>query len=109
MAKGSHKAAAKATGKKADGKAKKAKRGCQSCVADEKSRRKVRVPQKYLDKIKQEVVDAQTLGVNATPAFFVNGRFISGAQPYNFFASYIDTELGKLAESPITSPPVASS
>ena len=65
--------------------------------------------QKYLDKIKQEVIDAQTLGVNATPAFFVNGRFISGAQPYNFFASYIDAELGKLAESPITSPPVASS
>ncbi|MBA3873027.1 MAG: DsbA family protein [Anaerolineae bacterium] len=65
--------------------------------------------QKYLDKIKKEVVDAQNLGVNATPAFFVNGRFISGAQPYNFFASYIDAELGKLAESPITSPPVASS
>ncbi len=65
--------------------------------------------QKYLDKVKKDVADAQTLGVNGTPAFFVNGRFISGAQPYTFFASYIDEELGKLAESPITAPPAASS
>jgi protein-disulfide isomerase len=65
--------------------------------------------QQHLDKIKQDVADAQNLGVNGTPAFFVNGRFISGAQPYSFFQSYIDEELGKLSESPVTSPPVAPS
>lgn len=65
--------------------------------------------QKYMDKVSKDVADAQALGVNGTPAFFVNGRFISGAQPYTFFASYIDEELAKLAESPITSPPVAAS
>lgn len=65
--------------------------------------------QKYMDKVRKDVTDAQNLGVNGTPAFFVNGRFISGAQPYTFFASYIDEELGKLSESPITAPPAASS
>ena len=64
--------------------------------------------QKYLDKVKKDVADAQTLGVNGTPAFFVNGRFISGAQPYAFFASYIDEELGKLSESTVE-PPVSAS
>ncbi|MBI1280869.1 MAG: thioredoxin domain-containing protein [Anaerolineaceae bacterium] len=57
--------------------------------------------QKYMDKVKKDVADAQALGVNGTPAFFVNGRFISGAQPYTVFASYIDEELGKQAESPV--------
>ncbi len=59
--------------------------------------------QKYMDKVRKDVADAQTLGVNGTPAFFVNGRFISGAQPYTFFASYIDEELGKLNESTVPS------
>jgi protein-disulfide isomerase len=59
--------------------------------------------QKYMDKVRKDVADAQTLGVNGTPAFFVNGRFISGAQPYTFFASYIDEELGKLNESAVPS------
>lgn len=57
--------------------------------------------QKYMDKVRKDVADAQALGVNGTPAFFVNGRFISGAQPYTFFASYIDEELGKLNESSV--------
>lgn len=34
------------------------------------------------------------LGVNATPAFFINGRFLSGAQPFEAFQSIIDDELG---------------
>jgi predicted DsbA family dithiol-disulfide isomerase len=36
---------------------------------------------------------AQQIGVTGTPGFFVNGRFISGAQPYDVFASVIDEEL----------------
>ena len=65
--------------------------------------------QQHIDKIKTDVADAQNLGVNGTPAFFVNGRFVSGAQPYSFFQSYIDEELGKLSESPVAAPPVAPS
>jgi protein-disulfide isomerase len=33
--------------------------------------------------------------VNATPAFFINGRLLSGAQPFDAFKAIIDDELGK--------------
>src|SRR4029077_18435591 len=44
------------------------------------------------------VVDAdvkagEEAGVNGTPAFFINGRMISGAQPYDVFKKVIDEEL----------------
>ena len=39
--------------------------------------------------------EAATLGVTGTPAFFVNGRFLSGAQPFSAFKTLIDEELGK--------------
>ncbi|PIO00400.1 hypothetical protein COT72_01700 [archaeon CG10_big_fil_rev_8_21_14_0_10_43_11] len=32
-------------------------------------------------------------GVGGTPAFFVNGRFLNGAQPFNLFQQIIDEEL----------------
>jgi len=35
------------------------------------------------------------VGVSGTPALFINGRFLSGAQPYEQLASIIDEELGK--------------
>jgi protein-disulfide isomerase len=35
----------------------------------------------------------QRLGVTGTPAFFINGRFLSGAQPFEAFKSIIDDEL----------------
>jgi protein-disulfide isomerase len=38
---------------------------------------------------------AGKLGVSGTPSFFVNGRFLSGAQPYASFARLIDEELAK--------------
>jgi protein-disulfide isomerase len=36
---------------------------------------------------------AQRMGASATPAFFVNGRFLSGAQPLEAFKTVIDDEL----------------
>jgi len=38
---------------------------------------------------------AGKLGANGTPAFFINGRFLSGAQPIDNFKSLIDEELEK--------------
>jgi len=38
---------------------------------------------------------AGKLGANGTPAFFINGRFLSGAQPIDNFKSLIDEELAK--------------
>ncbi len=35
------------------------------------------------------------LGASGTPAFFINGRFLSGAQPLDNFKAIIDEELGK--------------
>ncbi len=36
-----------------------------------------------------------TLGARGTPAFFVNGRFLSGAQPVANFKALIDEEMKK--------------
>jgi protein-disulfide isomerase len=36
-----------------------------------------------------------TFGVSATPGFFINGRFLSGAQPIENFSVLIDEELAK--------------
>ncbi|HSP79100.1 MAG TPA: thioredoxin domain-containing protein [Myxococcaceae bacterium] len=38
---------------------------------------------------------ANKLGASGTPAFFINGRFLSGAQPIGNFKTLIDEELGK--------------
>ena len=38
---------------------------------------------------------AAKLGVTGTPAFFVNGRYLSGAQPFASFKRLIDEELKK--------------
>jgi protein-disulfide isomerase len=40
--------------------------------------------------------EAHRLGVTGTPAFFVNGRFLSGAQPLAGFATVINSELQRL-------------
>lgn len=45
--------------------------------------------------IAADVADAKAAGVEGTPTFFVNGRKIVGAQPYEVFAATIDAELGQ--------------
>ena len=54
---------------------------------------------KYRDEIRQEMREGQAIGVTGTPAFFINGRFVSGAQPYETFASIIDEELERAGVS----------
>ena len=39
------------------------------------------------------VEKGRALGVQGTPGFFVNGRFLRGAQPYEEFEKIIDDEL----------------
>jgi protein-disulfide isomerase len=46
-------------------------------------------------KVDADVAEASRLGVTGTPGFFVNGRFLSGAQPYAAFEALIDEELGR--------------
>jgi protein-disulfide isomerase len=46
-------------------------------------------------RIDADAAEAQRLGVTGTPAFFVNGRFVSGAVPFDVFKNLLDEELGK--------------
>ena len=42
-----------------------------------------------------DIAEAKSLGVTGTPGFFVNGRFLSGAKPFDEFAQLINAELAK--------------
>ncbi len=46
-------------------------------------------------RIEGDLAQAQSLGVSGTPAFFINGRFLSGAQPVSSFKRLIDEALKK--------------
>ena len=48
---------------------------------------------KTLDKVKAQMNEGAALGVTGTPAFFVNGRMLVGAQPFEKFKDIIDDEL----------------
>jgi protein-disulfide isomerase len=48
---------------------------------------------KFTDQVKTDQREGQAVGVTGTPAFFINGRFLSGAQPFDAFAAIIDEEL----------------
>ena len=43
--------------------------------------------------VQQDFTEGAAAGVTGTPAFFVNGRFLSGAQPFEQFKQLIDEEL----------------
>jgi protein-disulfide isomerase len=46
-------------------------------------------------KIKADQRHGSVVGARGTPAFFVNGRFLSGAQPVDRFVAIIDEEVKK--------------
>ncbi|MBA3820507.1 MAG: DsbA family protein [Deltaproteobacteria bacterium] len=48
--------------------------------------------------VQKDMKDLQSLAVSATPAFFVNGRYISGAVPIENFSAVIDEEMKKANE-----------
>lgn len=48
---------------------------------------------KFADRVKQDVRDGARAGVTGTPALFINGRLLTGAQPYAEIAKVIDEEL----------------
>jgi protein-disulfide isomerase len=45
--------------------------------------------------IEEEQAQGIKLGARGTPAFFINGRFLSGAQPFPAFKTIIDEEMKK--------------
>ncbi len=48
---------------------------------------------RYKPQVDREVQQAVKLGATGTPAFFVNGRYLSGAKPLDSFVKVIDEEL----------------
>ncbi|WP_108972552.1 DsbA family protein [Leptospira ryugenii] len=58
----------------------------QACMKDKK---------KLQAEIDSDIEDGQKVGVNGTPAFFINGIFVSGALPFENFDEIIQKELNK--------------
>lgn len=51
---------------------------------------------KYFSEIEKDIQDGAAAGVSGTPAYFINGKFLSGAQPFENFKQIIDEELAAL-------------
>lgn len=47
------------------------------------------------NEIDMDQEDGMSVGVSGTPAYFINGKFLSGAQPFEAFKEIIDEELAK--------------
>lgn len=50
---------------------------------------------KYKQEVEKDIADGSAAGVSGTPAVFVNGRLMVGAQPFAAFKAVIDEELLK--------------
>ena len=50
---------------------------------------------KHKAEVQKDMADGSSYGVSGTPAFFINGRKLVGAQPFSAFKSIIDAELDK--------------
>ncbi|MFH1850014.1 MAG: DsbA family protein [archaeon] len=48
---------------------------------------------KMADEVKKDMADGQAAGIRGTPAFIINGKTVSGAQPYDVFAGAIEDAL----------------
>jgi protein-disulfide isomerase len=50
---------------------------------------------KYGERVRNGVAEGTRLGVNSTPTVYINGRMLSGAQPYETFVAVIEEELSR--------------
>src|SRR5262245_6018545 len=49
--------------------------------------------------VQRDLDEGNRLGITGTPAFFINGRTLSGAQPLEAFTRLIDQELARIGDS----------
>lgn len=49
---------------------------------------------KFTQLVKDDLTLAQKVGANGTPTFFINGKVLVGAQPFEAFKAILDQELG---------------
>jgi protein-disulfide isomerase len=45
--------------------------------------------------VRKDLAEAQRLGLDGTPSFFINGRFLSGAVKYNTLREIVEQQLGE--------------
>jgi protein-disulfide isomerase len=64
-------------------------------VTDIQSFRAGMASDRWADPVDADLRDGKGIGVNGTPAFFINGVFVNGAQPIEKFTVIIDQELNK--------------
>ncbi len=57
---------------------------------------------KFQATVQQDVEEGTRAGVTGTPAFFINGRMLSGAQPVEKFVQMIDEELARATGGPVS-------
>ena len=50
---------------------------------------------RYAAAVTADVAEAKNFGALGTPTFFINGRVVRGAQPYEAFKQVIDEEIGR--------------
>jgi len=48
---------------------------------------------KYVDRVQQDVTNANADGIHSTPSFLINGKLVEGAQPFDVFQKAIETAL----------------
>ena len=53
---------------------------------------------KYASEVQKDLADGSAAGVTGTPAFFINGKSVSGAQPFTVFEALIEAELAASPE-----------
>ena len=63
---------------------------------------------KYKKEIEADSEAGAKIGARGTPAFFINGRYLSGAQPIDKFVALIDEEMKKANEKIQAGTPAAS-
>jgi len=50
---------------------------------------------KYNNKVQNDLLEGKSAGVTGTPTFFINGKKVVGAQPFEVFQGVIEQELSK--------------
>jgi len=60
--------------------------------------------EKYSEEVDKDLADGQKYGISGTPGFFINGKLISGAQPYSVFKDAIEQALNGPTQPEETDP-----
>ena len=53
---------------------------------------------KHTERVRAGLQEGMALGVSSTPSVFVNGRLVTGAQPFEAFQAIIDEELQRAGQ-----------